>query len=143
MTTQNQRTARARRGGCWPLSYVLPEVSALEKAPAMARAHTRDVLAQWRMQAITDTAQLVVTELITNVVQCPGPHLFRLELFSDRAVLLVQVWDAIDGVPRKRLPDATDESGRGLAIVEAVSKEWGTFSRAGGKVVYALLENAL
>lgn len=145
MTAPNERPIRTQRVDSWPLRYVLPATSALEIAPAMARAHVRDVLSQWHMSAMTDTAELVVSELVSNVVQAPviGPSVFRLGLFSDRAALLVQVWDTIEGVPRKRPAGENEEDGRGLAIVEAASKEWGTYPYAGGKIVYALLENPL
>lgn len=145
MTAPNEPPIQPQRVESWPLRYVLPATSALEVAPAMARAHVRDVLAQWRMSAMSSTAELVVSELVSNVVQAPGvgSRVFRLGLFSDRTALLVQVWDAVEGVPCKRPAGDTDENGRGLAIVEAASKEWGTYPHAGGKIVYALLENPL
>ncbi len=57
-----------------------------------------------------------------------GLPLRWLRLLSDRARVRVEVWDtvALDrGVPVLRRAAATDESGRGLDLVRALSLDWG------------------
>jgi hypothetical protein len=53
--------------------------------------------------------------------------------------LLVEVWDNSDWLPVQQdpVPDAT--SGRGLLLVDEVSKEWGAFGLgpSAGKIVWA------
>ena len=64
----------------------------------------------------------------------------RLWLLSDLAQILILVWDASPQPPV--LMDVTDEAehGRGLMLVEAVSEQWGWYSRedGDGKFVWAI-----
>ena len=143
-------TARPGSAG-WPLSHVTPPVRALVESPAMMRPYIRAVLAEWGMRAMSVTAELVTTELVTNVVLAPVPDdqddsredrvpVFQLGMFSDRRLLLIEVFDTVPGEPRRQEAAADDESGRGLAIVEALSEgQWGTRPHPRGKVVYARL----
>jgi anti-sigma regulatory factor (Ser/Thr protein kinase) len=97
------------------------------------------------MAAISDTAELIVTELVTNVVLAPPGErapVFQVGLFSDRQVLVVEVFDTLPGTPERRDTSAEDEHGRGLAIVEALSEEWGTRPHPRGKVVYVRVRAA-
>jgi hypothetical protein len=51
-----------------------------------------------------------------------------LRLLSDRTWLRLEVWDNLApglGVPIKRPAAATDENGRGLELVGALSQDWG------------------
>jgi hypothetical protein len=54
----------------------------------------------------------------------------------------VHVGPGMPGMPVMPGPvDAEAESGRGLVLVEAMSKEWGVRSlSSGGKVVYAVID---
>jgi hypothetical protein len=138
---------------CWPLSYVLPEMGALPTAPRTARAHVRDVLAAWGLPGFTDNAALVASELVTNVVrQChdfSGSPVYingrlpvvQLSLFSDRARLLIAVYDQAPGIPVQGHPDGSAETGRGLALIAALGT-WDWHPVQGGKVVRALLAAA-
>jgi hypothetical protein len=137
----------------WPLRFVLPEAGALLTAPTMARAHVRDVLAQWRLPAFTDDALTVVTELVTNICQqCHDEDgnpvyiggrlpVFRLSLFSDRAELLIAVFDDVPGVPARQAAADDAETGRGLAMIAELG-EWSWQPVDGGKVVRATLRAA-
>lgn len=137
----------------WPLRFVLPETGALLTAPRMARAHVRDVLAQWHLPQFIDDCESVVTELITNVCrQCHDEDgnpvyvggrlpVFRLSLFSDRAELLIAVFDDVPGIPEKRTPSDDAETGRGLAMIAKLG-EWTWQPVQGGKVIQATLRAA-
>jgi hypothetical protein len=93
---------------------------------------------------------MVVSELITNSVaatraiswpQSPPP--VRLWLLAGPASVLVAAWDAAPGIPRSRQAEQDDEGGRGLAIVAALSAQWGCYRCAaphGGKVTWALID---
>jgi hypothetical protein len=54
----------------------------------------------------------------------------------DGPVVRVLVSDAGGGVPTVGHPEPTAPSGRGLALVEALSTDWGTDSRPDGKTVW-------
>ena len=59
--------------------------------------------------------------------------------FRDR--LLIEVHDADSNPPVRSDADEYAESGRGLMLINALSKEWSYFfPPGGGKVVYCFLE---
>jgi hypothetical protein len=138
----------------WPLRSGL-ELGALPSAVPCARLHTRLVLAEWGLKTHIETAELLVSELVTNGVQAsegmigcryqgrwkPGVPPVRMWLCSDRQSVLVQVWDGNDRRPERKEVDLDAVGGRGLLLVEALSAEWGTYTpeRSTGKVVWALI----
>lgn len=130
----------------WPWSRAMPLLAALPTAPGCARAGMRAVLAAWNMVSLTDTAELVVTELVTNAVRAsvqPGSSPSRLDglipvvricLLTDGTQLRVEVWDQADGVPVLRQAPGYAESGRGLALVDAMTEGcWGWHPAARGQ----------
>lgn len=130
----------------WPLRSFL-ELGALPSAVPCARLHTRHLLWEWRLTGLTDSAELVVSEIVTNAVQITRADgrtsPVRLRLLADWARLLILVWDAspLPPVPMRASDDA--ENGRGLLLVETLSTQWDHFlHRGGGKVVWALLDTA-
>jgi hypothetical protein len=140
------------QAAAWLVSSVLPPLGALRTAPATARGHVRGTLAAWRLSELSDTVELVVSELAANAVNASaGPdghpaHLdgripvIRVRLFAGEAVLVAEVWDEADGVPARKSVGDTDESGRGLDLVhELTSARWGWYhaSSGPGKCVWA------
>lgn len=130
----------------WPLRSHL-ELGALPGAVPCARLHTRLVLWEWGLSALSDNAELLVSELVTNAVQAslPSERILpvRLWLSCARSRLLIQVQDTNPHPPARTSADNDDESGRGLHIVDAISAKWGwhTNEDHSGKIVWALLEN--
>ncbi|MET7490584.1 ATP-binding protein [Streptomyces sp. NPDC005538] len=131
-----------------------PYTSTLElpthvSAAGWARGHTRTVLRAWRLaNERIETAQLVVSELVTNAVRhdveqqgsTEKPRV-TLTLHCEAEQLIVLVADGNSNPPMNRgaVPHVA-EGGRGLFIVEAVSKEWSYyFPPTGGKVVWCIL----
>lgn len=108
-----------------------------------ARAELRAHLGRWGTAAeVADTAALVLTELLTNAVQHAGePRGRQIETRFRRgaAGVRIEVHDANDGKPEPREASAEDESGRGLAMVDALTAgRWGVSGREGvGKLVWA------
>ena len=127
----------------WPLQDFL-ELGALVSAVPCARLHARQVLWEWGIGNLGDSTELLVTELITNAVRASREmtrvSAVRLWLLSDSAQILILVWDASPQPPV--LMGVTDEAehGRGLMLVEAVSEQWGWYSRedGDGKFVWAI-----
>ncbi len=134
----------------WPLRSHL-ELRALPSSVPTARSHARAMLHEWRLPALADTVELLVSEIATNAVRASariarqrraGQVPVRLWLTSDRCSVLIQVWDADrhQPLPRHLGPDA--ECGRGLLLVETLSAEWGYYQpdgpgRPAGKIVWA------
>jgi anti-sigma regulatory factor (Ser/Thr protein kinase) len=128
----------------------------LPTSPFWARRYIRQFLDSCRGIGIdtADTAELLVSELVTNAVRyASGP--VPAEQYSGRVSagiiwlsvrhfsdgLLIEVFDT-DANPPVYTDDAWDaESGRGLFIVDALSKQWSYFfPPGGGKVVYCFIE---
>lgn len=128
----------------WPLHAAL-ELGALLTAPGCGRAWTQALMWEWRLAHLADTAQVVVSELVTNAVQASrGLHraVIQLSLASDRERLLIFVRDFDPGAPAPRHASDDDESGRGLMLVEAISDRFGWYGATDGtpgKVVWAIL----
>jgi anti-sigma regulatory factor (Ser/Thr protein kinase) len=80
----------------WPLRAAL-ELGALPTAPGCARAWTRQIAWEWRLPRLADSAELVVSELVTNAVQASRAMrqaAVRIWLVSDGVQVVVFVWDA-------------------------------------------------
>ena len=76
--------------GRWPLRSFL-ELGALPGAVPCARLHTRQLLWEWQLTGLADSAELVVSEIITNAIQVTQADArtapVRLWLLADRARL--------------------------------------------------------
>ncbi|HEY6494289.1 MAG TPA: ATP-binding protein [Trebonia sp.] len=122
------------------------ELGALLTAPSCARAWTRQVLRDWQLSVLSDTVELVVSELITNAMLASrrlGRPFVRLTLSLHDCELAISVHDYSAGVPKPGNAADEDENGRGLALVEAISSRsgWHTFDDGTpGKVVWAVLQ---
>jgi hypothetical protein len=53
--------------------------------------------------------------------------------------MVLAVWDANPQMPALKDFAVDDESGRGLFLVEALSKDCGWYRKAGGKLVWCLI----
>jgi anti-sigma regulatory factor (Ser/Thr protein kinase) len=132
----------------WPLRAVL-DLGALPTAPGCARAWTAAILREWRLSGLADTAELIVSELVTNSVHaCRRLALsaIRLILVSDQRRLAILVRDAASVTPAPRHPGADDESGRGLLLVESMSDQFGWYpcgDGGSGKVVWSAISALL
>lgn len=107
-----------------------------DHAPHDARLHVRARLATWRLQALSDTLELIASELVTNAIRYSHDDVTMRLVQTDRSVI-VQVSDSNPRPPVPRETDELDETGRGLAIVNAISARTGCYLCPGGKVVYA------
>jgi anti-sigma regulatory factor (Ser/Thr protein kinase) len=124
----------------WPLRDGI-ELSPVPAAVGRARQRSRQVLRDWGLSRLSEDAELLVSELTTNAIAVvQSIPLVRMWLLADAERVLVLVWDPcpLAPVPADSPDDA--ESGRGLQIVEAVSRRWDWYRPRDmtGKVVWAL-----
>jgi anti-sigma regulatory factor (Ser/Thr protein kinase) len=121
------------------------DLGALPTAPSRARAWTRQVLREWQSSVLSDTAELVVSELTTNAMLASrrlGRPCIRLTLTRNRRELAIAVHDYCPSAPKPGNAGDDDENGRGLLLVEAVSSRLGWYpfeDGTPGKVVWAVL----
>jgi anti-sigma regulatory factor (Ser/Thr protein kinase) len=129
----------ARPGSAtWPFSSHL-EFGALDSAVPCARLHTRQVIREWGQPGLADTTELLVSELMTNAIRASGPMspAVALWLFSDGQCVVIHVWDGSTDLPVRQDADADSERGRGLLLVETLSRDWGSYRSGDGKLVWA------
>jgi hypothetical protein len=112
------------------------------------RDFARATLREWGMIALTDLAELVVSELVTNALRHGIPATrklgeqpsVRLRLLAQAPFVMCMVADPARSIPVLRDSDPAAETGRGLTVVEACCVRWGWhLPDEGGKVVWALL----
>jgi anti-sigma regulatory factor (Ser/Thr protein kinase) len=126
--------------------YASTELASDPAAAAEARRFTRACLPVWGMEALTEDAVAVVSELAANAVNAVSPGTSGLEIIvALHAVppeLRISVWDVGPGHPAPADADPSAETGRGLTIIDALThSNWGWWPtpRSGGKVVHATL----
>jgi anti-sigma regulatory factor (Ser/Thr protein kinase) len=161
MDCRNTATAKAREIGSRSAGDEVPAMiahaaarfprrsslllGALPSAVPCARLHTRQILWAWRLSRIADTAELLLSELMTNAVQAERATYLpvNVRLSANHARLLIEVWDGNIRPPLPRdlendVPALDAESGRGLFLVEALSERWGWYPtrNPAGKVTW-------
>lgn len=93
-----------------------------------ARLFVSGLLHAHGLAGIADDVELVVSELATNVVTHAGtPFVVTLQREGSRVLLTVQ--DGTSERPVLVKAAATETRGRGLAIVDALSQDWGSDER--------------
>ncbi|MEV7833456.1 SpoIIE family protein phosphatase [Streptomyces subrutilus] len=105
-----------------------------ETAPGRARRFARRALTRWGLEELSDSLELLVSEVVTNAVRyAERPVTLRL-LRTD--VLRCEVGDDSPQLPRQRRARDTDEGGRGLFLVNRLTRRWGATRLSSGKVVW-------
>ncbi|WP_037676515.1 ATP-binding protein [Streptomyces griseus] len=118
------------------LRCVLP----FEAAPAEVRLLRRATVKQldrWGMPVAADEAELLVTELATNVVKHVGEGASAtliLEWSGER--LRLEVHDKSRIVPSLKTASCDEECGRGLHLLSILAVDWGTVLTTVGKAVW-------
>ncbi|KND40296.1 SpoIIE family protein phosphatase [Streptomyces stelliscabiei] len=130
--------ARTRRLGAGQVATW--DLEAEPAAVARARAHVTRQLGDWGLAELEFTAELVVSELVTNAIRYGRPPI-RLRLIRDRT-LLCEVSDSGGTTPHLRRARVFDEGGRGLLLVAQLAEHWGTRRVRRGKTVWAELSDS-
>jgi hypothetical protein len=101
------------------------------------------LLRVWGLGGIAEDACLIASELVTNAFLSTRAERrsdpIRLWVLGSERTVLLLVWDSSTPAPVLSVPSDEAENGRGLMIVEALSREWGSYQADGGKVVWSAL----
>ncbi|WP_405614367.1 ATP-binding protein [Streptomyces sp. NBC_00076] len=118
------------------LRCVLPFEAAPAEVRLLRRAAVRQ-LTRWGMPVAVDEAELLVTELATNVVKHVGEGASATLILEWRGERLrLEVHDKSPVSPSLRAPDCDRECGRGLHLLASLAVDWGTVLTAVGKAVW-------
>ncbi|AYC39925.1 SpoIIE family protein phosphatase [Streptomyces griseorubiginosus] len=134
--SQDDDTATARQ----PARRSMLSVAQAEpERIAVARHQLRELLHDWSSADQVDSAVLLVSETLTNVlVHTDADALLVSEVRGepgDRR-LRVEVTDTSDDLPHKRRPGELASSGRGLMLIELLADLWGVDPRGEGKTIW-------
>ncbi|MCX5100944.1 MULTISPECIES: ATP-binding protein [Streptomyces] len=122
-----------------PHRCVLP----FKASPEMLRRLRRAVSAElrvWGLAGLSAEAELVVTELATNVAKHVGvgsAATLVLEIHTD--AIRVEIHDTSHQVPVPAEVGCASECGRGLHLLAAMTRDWGTRVTTSGKAVWCEL----
>jgi hypothetical protein len=114
-----------------------------------ARRWLAKVLPDWSLPQFETVAALIATELVTNAMVATREVRWttarppiRLWLCGGLSLIALLTWDASALGPVLREAGEGDETGRGLAIVAALSAGWGFYYPADyrGKVTWAVID---
>jgi len=91
------------------------DLSAMLTAPMCARAWTREILREWQLADLADSAESIVSEVAANAVvhapAGPGQSVIRLALAFDNGGLVILAGDGNPDLPVVTHPDADAERG--------------------------------
>jgi hypothetical protein len=109
-------------------------------ASRSARDFVRRACLDWGIRHGIDSACLVVSEFVSNVLQHAGTGMeVSVAQYGRRVRLAVR--DHSSTFPHELPRDVERPYGRGLLLVEAFSRAWGTLPAAdGGKIMWAILD---
>ncbi|MEU6481672.1 SpoIIE family protein phosphatase [Streptomyces sp. NPDC047017] len=106
---------------------------------SVARQQLRELLHDWTCADQVDSAVLLLSETLTNVlVHTDTDALLLAEVSGEPGErrMRVEVTDAGDDLPHKRRPGELASSGRGLVLIEVLADAWGVEPRGVGKSIW-------
>ncbi|WP_406160589.1 MULTISPECIES: ATP-binding protein [unclassified Streptomyces] len=124
--------------------WELPFLAEPEEVAALRRV-VRLHLQLWGLSDVADVAEICVSELVANVIRHVGagtPSTLVVEMNGTR--LRVALRDPeTRALPTLLSAGPDDESGRGLAMLDVVSEQWGVILGAESKLVWCDLATPL
>ena len=116
-------------------SWALPPVA---RSVVEARRHVRATLEEWHLDGLSDAAQLLTSEVVTNsLLHARSP--IRLTIEHTENGVRVAVTDASTVVPTMRPRSNSATTGRGLVLLSRLADAWDAEASDGGKTVWFTL----
>ncbi|MET9461946.1 ATP-binding protein [Streptomyces canus] len=92
--------------------------------PRRVRLTIRSGLRHWGLSQVTESAELLATELVTNAFK-HGCGDVGVRLYVTASHLLIEVRDGSPVRPVSGRAALDDEDGRGLLLVSSIADHWG------------------
>ncbi|AKN73503.1 PAS/PAC sensor protein [Streptomyces sp. PBH53] len=102
---------------------------------ARARRLVRERLLDWGLPQAVETAELLVSEVVTNAVRHAASDRIGLRIVRTDA-LLFEVTDDEPALPAMLNAGPYDDAGRGLRVVSRLAREWGASATGHRKTVW-------
>ncbi|MGW7539741.1 ATP-binding protein [Streptomyces sp. NPDC054770] len=120
------------RATAWDASWPLRrELTSAGRARRLVTAQ----LSEWAVDGLADTAELLVSELVTNALRhTRGPLRLNLQLRDSR--LLCEVEDTESAGPARSTADPDAENGRGIELLDLLADAWGSVRTPTGKTMW-------
>lgn len=107
------------------------ELPARATSASQARHFVRHHLVEHDMPFLVDDVELVTSELATNALVHARTH-FEVTLAACSESVVLQVDDRSRSAPIRVAAAPLDTSGRGITIVDLLSRDWGVTLRPDG-----------
>jgi anti-sigma regulatory factor (Ser/Thr protein kinase) len=111
------------------------ELTSEASSAERARRFVERALTSWKCMELVEVTVLLANELVTNSVLHAHTDI-RLEVTKLPTGIRVQVSDHDNASVKPRSASLHAEGGRGLALVEGISDDWGVERWDGGKTVW-------
>jgi anti-sigma regulatory factor (Ser/Thr protein kinase) len=119
-----------------PATHILTELPYLPSAVPQARRVLRECLGLTDLaEDVRGTAELLVSELVTNAVKYGKPPVWLLVELRP-GLVHASVSDTSTALPQRRAAEPEAEGGRGLLILDAFAGSWGAVSVESGKYLW-------
>ncbi|WP_166028581.1 SpoIIE family protein phosphatase [Streptomyces chilikensis] len=133
--------SRGKEGAAWwPVRQIAATIAQDEPDRIRdARAELRQLLHDWRDLDQVDSAVLLTSEMLANVLMhtdADATLLARISGGKGPRRLRVEVTDSGESLPHKRDPGELASSGRGLFLIEQLASTWGVDPRGEGKTIW-------
>lgn len=105
------------------------------RSSSMSRRFVEHALSRWQLEAMSDVAVLLTSELVTNAIVHAQTEVAVTITRDDPRTITVAVSDGSRSEPRLHRHSDDAATGRGLGILDALASSWGVLSGTDGKTV--------
>jgi len=119
------------------------ELPATPASVPAGRRLVRGVLVEWGLEPLLETAELLVSELVTNGIKHAESYVhITVRANGDLTITVTDARPDLLPVPLDNLGNLEADGGRGLALVATLSDDWGVHRDESSKSIWFSLRPA-